>query len=296
MTENNRSILAPDGTRIAYSVAGRGPALLLTNGLTTTTFVWKYLKPRWLEHHTVITWDLPGHGRSERAHSASSASIEGLPAIMGRVMDDVGVERAVQVGFSTGCQIALELARQQPTRVAAFIALLGSYRHALSTTRLPMPGQLLHLGLRSAAARSFATLVQQLVLLGRLPLGLAPLRLVGMIGEIDESDMFQLIADLRRVDPSTCARLACSAEAHSAEDVLPALRVPVLIVAGERDVFAPPRYVGEPMHRATPHSELVRMKGATHTALLDHHEAIAAAVAPFLSRTCTSSARGAAAL
>jgi pimeloyl-ACP methyl ester carboxylesterase len=285
MIDNNRSVVAPDGTRIAYSVSGRGPALVLTNGLTTTSFVWKYLQPRWREHHTVITWDLPGHGRSSPARTARSASIEGLPSIVGRIMDDAQVERAVQLGFSTGCQIALEVARQLPARVPALVALLGPYRNALSTTRLPMPGQLVHLGLRSPVARSFAAAVQQLVLVGRLPLGLAPLRLVGMIGwEIDPRDMFQLIADLRRVDRHSCARLACSAEAYSAADLLPDLRLPVLIMAGERDVFAPPRDVAVPMHRALPQSELVRIAGATHTALLDHHEQIARAVEPFLRR------------
>ena len=44
--DNHLTVSAPDGTTIAYSVAGKGPALVLTNGLTTTSFFWKYLRAR----------------------------------------------------------------------------------------------------------------------------------------------------------------------------------------------------------------------------------------------------------
>ena len=49
MRTNDQSLLAPDGTRIAFRAVGSGPTLLLTNGLTTTSTFWKYLIPIWLE-------------------------------------------------------------------------------------------------------------------------------------------------------------------------------------------------------------------------------------------------------
>lgn len=120
----DRSVRAPDGTRIAYNVAGSGPALVLTNGLTTTGTFWKYLRPAWLEKHTVVAWDLPGHGASEPAKTAQGASIEAQPALLARVMDAAGVERATPIGWSVGCQIVLEMYRQFPERCAAIVTVL----------------------------------------------------------------------------------------------------------------------------------------------------------------------------
>jgi haloacetate dehalogenase len=72
---NDRELRAPDGTRIAYAIAGSGPALVLTNGLTTTTTFWKYLRPIWLQRHTIVTWDMPGHDNSGPAASDAGATI-----------------------------------------------------------------------------------------------------------------------------------------------------------------------------------------------------------------------------
>src|SRR4051812_48226154 len=138
--ENDLTITAPDGTKLAYAVAGSGPALVLTNGLTTSSFFWQYLRPRWLSRHTVLTWDLPGHGRSGPAQSDRSASIQGLPALLAQLMDTAGIERATQVGWSVGCQAVFEMYRQFPERCNALVTLFGPAEHALRNTALPIPG------------------------------------------------------------------------------------------------------------------------------------------------------------
>lgn len=282
MILNDRTTRAPDGTSIAFAVAGRGPAVMLTNGLTTSSFFWKYLQPRWSQHYTVITWDLPGHGRSAPARSDGSATIAGQPAIMARVMEAAKVERATHIGWSVGCQVVLELARQMPERCSALVTLFGSFRQALSSTRLPVPSYLLRRSLAEPHGALVARLVQHFAQLARFPAGMKLLRRANIIGaQTSDADVRGLIAELRRLDPSTNARLARSAEQHSAEDMLPGLRLPLLIMAGERDPFAPPHIVGEPLHRAVPHSTFVRLPEATHTALLDHHDAIAHAFAAF---------------
>jgi pimeloyl-ACP methyl ester carboxylesterase len=82
--------------------------------------------------------------------------------------------------------------------------------------------------------------------------------------------------------------MGCSAQEHSAHDILAGVGVPVLIVAGDRDPFAPAERVGVPLHRAIPGSELLRLPKGTHTALLDHAEAIADAVEEFVARSAAS--------
>lgn len=286
MAAEAKTIAAPDGTRIRYELEGEGPALMLTNGLTTSRFFWKYLRPRWREHYTLLSWELPGHADSDPARTPRSASIEGMPEIMASIMDAAGIERATHVGWSVGCQIVLEMYRQQPQRCRSLVTLFGPAERALSSTELPIPGPLLHAALRGGYASVAATVIQRLALLATLPGGAAVIKRSKVIGDgTSDEDVRALVLDLQRLDPATCAQLACSAEAHSARDVLDHLRVPLLIMAGDEDRFAPAERVGLAMHLAARTSTLVRLKRATHTALLDHVDEIADAVEAFVPST-----------
>ena len=81
--------------------------MVLTNGITTSNFFWKYLHRRWAPGHTLINWDLKGHGHSGPARSPEGASI---PALAERMSPRVfalslrGVQRLVgsPVGFRLG--------------------------------------------------------------------------------------------------------------------------------------------------------------------------------------------------
>jgi 3-oxoadipate enol-lactonase len=280
-----RSVTADDGTRIEYTVQGSGPALVLTNGLTTTHLFWKYLLPRWLPRHTVVMWDLPGHGTSGPALSDYSATIEAQPDLLTRIMDKEGITSAVQVAFSVGCQVALETARQHPQRCDALVLLLGAAGHVLSTTRLPIPGPLLVRLLRDTPDRYFEPAARQFARLATADVSYFAGRAFGMLGErAPRRDIRDMMEHMLCIDPSTIRRMAASAEAHSAFDILGSLTLPILIVAGDRDPFAPAERVGVPMHHAAPTSELVRLKDATHTALLDQPDEIAEIVGAFLMR------------
>jgi pimeloyl-ACP methyl ester carboxylesterase len=285
MSINDRSLTLPDGTRIAYRVEGEGPALVLTNGLTTTTTFWKYVRPIWLQRHTVVTWDLPGHGRSGPAQSAETATIQAQPQCIASVMHAAGVERAFQIGWSTGSQVVLETYRQRPALCRGLIMLLGPAGHVLQTARLPLPGDLIAWLLRSTPQRAFAATAG---LMSRGMQTASALRLgrwLGLIGaRASTEDMQRVTQHIASVDPLTLQRMACSSAAHSAQDVLTTLRVPLLIVAGDRDPFAPSELVGVPLHRLAVSSELVRLPEGTHTALLEQPEVIATAVERFIER------------
>ena len=279
VSKPERTFIAEDGTRVAYSIEGRGDALLLTNGLTTDTTFWKYLRPIWLRYHTVITWDLPGHGRSGPARSARLASVEAQALVMRGIMDACGVQRALQVGWSTGCQLVLEMYRRSPERCAALALLFGPAGRVLDTTRLPLPGAWFAPLLRAAPAAAFEmfsrAVSRALLVPGVIPLG-RKLQLIGP--HTNEYDMRQVLSHIGTVDSGTLRQMLLSLQGHSAHGVLPQVRVPLLIMAGERDPFAPAEAVGVPMHEAAPQSEFVRLSEGTHTALFDEVDAIARAV------------------
>jgi len=280
---NDRFCDAPDGTRIAYTVAGEGPAFVLTNGLTTTTTFWDHVRPNWLGVHRVVTWDLPGHGNSEPARTARGARIESMPAIVERVMAAAGVERATQIGWSTGCQVVFELYRQRPERCSALVLLLGAAGRVLSTARLPVSRNALYGLLRYMPEPLFARVFRAVMKSADADRAVVIGKRAGLIGrDTLHADARRFLAHLRWLDPRTVQHMAASAEEHSAHDVLPSIDVPVLIVAGARDPYAPSERVGVPLHEAIPGSELLELPHGTHTALLDHARVVAERVEEFV--------------
>ena len=282
---DTRRLRAADGTDLAYWVRGQGPAMVLTNGVTTTTSFWSHLQPRWERSHRVLSWDLPGHGASSPARSEQSALLSELPGLLVRLMDAAGMERAVQVGWSTGCQVVLEMYRRHPERCAALVLILGAAGRVLSTAVLPLPGAVIDVLVRHTPRPIFGGLARALARIAHAPGGQLAPRAIGLIGKrTTHRDAALITEHLRRIDTRTVQTMIASAQAHSAWDVLPAVAVPTLIVAGDLDPFAPAATVGVQMHARCPDSELLRLPEGTHTALLDHADLIFDAVDDFLRR------------
>lgn len=282
-THLRRRLELHDGTEIAYSVTGDGPSMVLTNGLTTTVNFWEQLHARWSRQQRVLTWDMPGHGDSSPARSAASARLEQQAEVVVRLMDAAGMEAAVQVGWSSGCQVALETYRRYPGRCTALVLLLGSAGRVLSTTRLGVPGPVIYRLVRATPTPVFATLLRLFTRGTKAAGGERIGRALGLIGPATMArDAAPIIEHLGRLDARTVQIMIASAQEHNAWDLLPAIHVPVLIVAGDRDPFAPAGTVGAVMHARCPSSELVRLRGATHTALIDHAGEIGDAVDDFL--------------
>ncbi len=286
--DDTRWYRAPDGTGLSYWVRGAGSPLVLTNGLTTTTSFWTHLLPRWQHTYSVLTWDMPGHGFSSPARSESSASLAEQPELLVRLMDAAKIDRAVQIGWSTGAQVVLEMYRRHPDRCSALVLLLGSAGRVLSTAALPLPGHTLHWLVRHTPRPLFAGFTRAFAHVAHHPGGQLAPRVLGLIGRhTTHADAARITDHLRRIDMRTVQTMIASAQAHSAWDVLPTIAVPVLTVGGDRDPFAPADTVAVEMHARCPRSELLRLPEGTHTALFDHADVIGDAVDEFLTRCST---------
>jgi pimeloyl-ACP methyl ester carboxylesterase len=87
----------------------------------------------------------------------------------------------------------------------------------------------------------------------------------------------QLVAALaekfRTLDMDTFLRLLEKLGEHDGWDLLPLIDVPMLVIAGTRDVFTP-RSAAERMVRRTRGSEIMLIPGATHYAALEYPEMV----------------------
>ena len=114
-----------DGTRIAYDVAGHGPALMLLHGAGKTRRDWHkagYVE-RLKDDFTVITVDIRGAGDSDCMYDIADYGIEKICEDLYAVADAYGVEKFAVWGFSFGGSIARYLGAWSD-RVTA-IAVIG---------------------------------------------------------------------------------------------------------------------------------------------------------------------------
>jgi pimeloyl-ACP methyl ester carboxylesterase len=54
-----------DGVKIHYEVHGSGPPLILTHGFSSTSEMWRGQIEALSKNHTIVLWDMRGHGQSD---------------------------------------------------------------------------------------------------------------------------------------------------------------------------------------------------------------------------------------
>lgn len=294
MAPKHRFTTAADGTALAYRIAGDehdGAALVFTNGYATSDFYWKHLARHFQHEARVVTWDLKGHGRSGGARDLEHVSIPWCSDDLFRVMDAAGVERAVLLAFSLGCQVILEAYRQAPERISALIPILGTYGRPFDHLLHPRVGSALYRSFRRLGPRSGALMIGGAYIGMRTPLAHFLNQTFGMIGRnVGRKTMQPFYDHFALIDPKTWVAMGIAAQDHTAEDLLEQIAVPTLVVAGGRDAFTPLRLSIE-MRDRIPDCDLVTLPHATHSGLFEYPDEIIDAVDSFLrSRDLIASA------
>lgn len=278
-----QTVDAADGTRLHMQVEGTGKALVFINGLSTSASYWQPQLHHVRGRATCVTWDFRGHGQSEAARDLSALSIPAMVDDLRRVMDAAGVDKATLLGFSLGCEVALEAWRHMPDRISAIVPVLGVYEHALNNVIHPALGPKLPAVLKATPDTLASAVLKTAVAATPWPMVVSLLKVTGLVGwGLNRHDMLPYFDDLEHLHAPTYVRLALAAQAHSTADILPSLKVPVLIVSGGKDIFTPPQ-VGRAMHALIPGSELLEIPGAGHTGTIEFANEINARLDAFFA-------------
>jgi 3-oxoadipate enol-lactonase len=107
-----------NGTRIAYDLAGSGPAVLLLHAGIGDRRMWDAQFPPFAEHFTVIRFDTRGFGETRKPDAPFAPYADAIA-----LLDHLGISRAHFVGVSMGSQTAIEAAIAAPERVSALVAV-----------------------------------------------------------------------------------------------------------------------------------------------------------------------------
>lgn len=273
-------------------VEGSGRStMVLCDGLACDGFAWKYLRPALVEHHRVVHWHYRGHGRSPIPPGGEPPSIPQFADDLASVLDAVRVRSAVVVGHSMGVQLALEFHRRHPARTRALVLVSGSPGHPLDTFH---DTTLLRRALPSLR-RSVERFPRLAAAITRVSVRTGLAMEVAMSVEVNasllrRSDLAPYFEHIERMDPLYFVSVMQAAAVHGAEDHLPAVDVPTLVVAGDRDRFTP-TWLSRRMALEIPSAELFLVRGGSHTALLERPEEVNRAVLDFLRRRAVAGRR-----
>ncbi|MBI9077730.1 MAG: alpha/beta hydrolase [Desulfatibacillum sp.] len=277
MKITSRTIESFDGTSIHYKSVGKGPAICASNGIGVSTFFWKYLVEYFSNTHQVILWDYRFHGESGPGPDYDSLTMTTNARDLCAVLDHAGVDKATLLGHSMGVQTIFEFYRLNPQRCAALIPVLGTYGHPFDTFFGTDIGKFLFpLGFYTTFL--FPGMTRKITQTGLKILfsdyiAWPGARLTGLVNfqHIRKKDLNPYLEHLKSLDLRAFMAMARNMQEHSAQAILPEIKVPVLIIAGEDDLFTPLE-VSQHMHNMIPNSEMLVIPHGSHAALVEQPE------------------------
>ena len=246
--------LQRNGVAIRYEDRGRGPAILLSHGYSATSQMWGGQVNDLQADFRVITWDLRGHGQSDSPEESSDYSRSAAVGDMQAILDACRIERAVIGGLSLGGYLSLAFHLVHPERVRALMLFDTGpgYKNPKA---------------RDAWNRGAERMAREFETQG----------LSALTGSAEvQISTHRSAAGLARAARGTLAQF----DSQVAES-LPSIRVPTLVLAGERD--EPFLAATDYMAAKIPNATRVLIPRAGHAANIEQPQAFNQAVRSFLS-------------
>jgi pimeloyl-ACP methyl ester carboxylesterase len=284
-----RRVRRPDGTELhveMYGPAG-AQAVVLTHGWGIDGDVWAHLIRDLGNRYRLITWDLPGLGRSSRA-ADNDYSVDRLARDLRAVAAEAG-SPVVLAGHSIGGMATLTFCRLFPDAlgrdVTGLVLTNTTYTNPVRTTRWA--------GLYTALQRPvIEPLLHLTVWLSPVAWALNALSYFnGSAHRSTRRQSFagtQTRAEVERTarytlteSPAVLARGGLGMLRYDASDVLGTIPVPTMVVAGDRDPVTVPA-AGERIAEAVPKAEFVTLAPARHQGFVERRAEFARAVDQFL--------------
>ena len=245
-----------NGIDICYEDGGTGPAVLLSHGYSATGHMWAPQRPALTPRYRVVTWDMRGHGETAAPDDPAQYSHALTVADMRALLGHLGIGRAVVGGLSLGGTMSLAFWGAHPEMVRALVICDSGP------------------GFRNAEAREAWNR-----------------RAHARAADLDARGLAALEGRSREVQEALGRHRSARGLAHAARgmltqpdarlmDLLPGIRVPTLVVVGDRDT--PFIAACEYMAKKIPGASLEVIGDAGHSSNLDQPAAFNRVLLDFL--------------
>lgn len=278
------ALVAPDGTRLAYTELGQGPPLLCLPGGPGRASAYLEELGGLSAERTLVRLDTRATGHSEVPADPSSLRFDRLAGDVEALREHLSLEQVDVLGHSAGCLVAQAWAAAHPERVHSLVLvtptdrLQGGQRADVAAIRQGRQGEDWY----AEAAEAQAALAdappaqQQALVRATRPF---------FYGRWDERTQAHAATADRQ--SSKRAELGFGAGIEDVDlagmlAVLADLDVPVLVLGGERDALTGVAAVAL-VAGSFPRAQTVVLPGAGHFPWVDEPEAFRAVVSGFLA-------------
>jgi class 3 adenylate cyclase/pimeloyl-ACP methyl ester carboxylesterase len=255
-----------DGVRIAYSLVGHGPFLVIPPGwVSHLQLQWEhpsardYLK-KGTRNQTFLFYDKHGCGLSERNRTDFTLESEVRP--LEAVIDHLKLKRFALFGFSCAGPVSIAYAIKYPRRVSHLI-LYDSYARGEAITT-------------EEFRKSFSSLIRSAWGVGSKTL--ADIFLPG--GDVSALKWFTRL-QREAATAEMASKLLDLTYNLNVTDLLPRLRVPTLVIHRKGDK-AIPFHLGREMASMIPNSRFVPLEGSIHPPFFGDADAVLRIMGEFL--------------
>lgn len=241
------SIVVIDNQVVHYEAFGRGQPVLFLHGWLGS---WRYWFPTMevvAEHFRTYSFDFWGFGDSQRKRTRESIQAYSEQVI--RFLDALGIDSVMLVGHSMGGMVALKTAIAYPERI-----------QRVATVGAPIDGNSLSWLLKLTDRPFFADTFARLPFLRRQLFRF-------FLGKTNDPAVSEVIDDCVKSSANTLRYAVSSMWRTDLRPELPRLRVPALIVHGERDDIVNPNQAD--LFAQVPMAEVFVMPRSRHFPFLD---------------------------
>jgi pimeloyl-ACP methyl ester carboxylesterase/DNA-binding CsgD family transcriptional regulator len=266
LQEQAIGFLTHSGARVAYAVTGSGPPLLVDLGRAHHLEAfwahppYRHLVQRLARRFTVVRWDRPGFGLSDRggAHVTPGADV----ALVERLADALGTPQVALLAGGDAGPHAIRFAARHADRVSR-LALFGTAAQ----------GRLLVPDLPAAAVAALAT----------APAPAIHAVVAAAAAKGSEPEVASWLAWALEVSAGvpTMVELVTGAQRVDATPDLAGVRAPTLVLHRERDAVVDPRWARS-LAATIPGAELVGLAGTANPAYAGDTDVVAEVLARFL--------------
>jgi 3-oxoadipate enol-lactonase len=240
-----------NGVEIAYSIEGdTGPWLVMSHSLGCTQAMWDPQMPALAGRYRVLRYDTRGHGSSEGPPGAYT--LEQLADDAAALLDHVGVQRAIWVGFSMGGMIGQVFALRHAARVQALVLADTTSEHHAT------PQSIWDERIRLAHEHGMAPLVQPAI--GRW--------FTPAFREAQPEVVTRTAAAIGGTSVNGWAGCCAAIASVHTTPHLHAISCPAMVIVGEHDIGTP-LASALTIHRHLPNSVLIVIADAAHMTCIE---------------------------
>lgn len=247
-----------------YEISGSGPVVMFAHSLGSDLSIWEAQRSALAKRHTVLAYDLRGHGQTTAPTGAYSFDLLAADAVA--LLDALGIERTSFVGISLGGMVGQALALMAPSRLEKLV---------LADTACRYPHE---------AQAAWPDRIRQIEANGLAPL-IAPTleRWFTASYRAARPELVARIGNLIRNTPPAGYIGCCHAIAHlDFYARLAAIEVPTLVLVGAQDAGTPPAMARE-IASAIPNARLEIIPGAAHLGNIEQADAFNRLLLDFLT-------------